>query len=163
MKTTKILLVLLLCLSMICSLSACNKGDGNGGEPPATDLPIGMTVHGWVEEADLPDISDLTDWYSLAKSREQLTCTLLYALDETDGLWHCWLYMGCFSGGDTLSFEDADGILVIRGTVKDPDAAGHSGAYYFTLQSDSEPEIELYLNGSFEGILLTHADTSVKR
>ena len=97
-------------------------------------------------------------------AREIQSCTLLYAPDPDDGLWHCWLYVSAALSSPAYTFrEAADGTVLISATLPDADALGSELFYYFTLSRASEPTFELTLNDDAKGLLLVHAASSVKK
>ena len=144
--------LILLTAVLLFSTCACEKAS----DPSST-------VGELIDSASLPENATVREWFRKAQEREQLTNALLYSKDS-DGLWHCWLYIASYRDGDSISHEvNGDGVTVISATLKDPDATDCNGAHYFTLTSDTEPEFELEINGSFAPMLVTHAISSVKK
>ncbi len=156
--------ILLAILSL--SLLAC----GGGNEPAETTAPLpsasleGVTPHGYIKAAELPSIADLSEWYALAVERKTVTNALIYSKSATDNIWHCWFYLGCYTEGDSLLFaQDSNGEIRLSVAAADKSKAGAEGAFYFTLQSDTEPSFSLLINNSPAGLLLTLADTSLAK
>lgn len=162
MKPIRIL-CMLLAVSLLLLLAACHNTDPTP-TPETGDIATGSTeglsTPLRYAEVSLPAIPDLADWYADAVDREQLTNALLYS--EENGIWHCWLYVGCHSEGDKTTVTVADGVLNIRVSAAAPTQSGARSVLYFTLESAVEPDANITVNGENEGILLTHADTSVK-
>lgn len=154
-----LLLALLLCIP----LSACNQKSPNEQDetkPPIGAQEAGITSYGKIAEADFPDSTVLREWYDLAKAREYLTNTVLYAKDEAE-IWHCWLYIGSYCDGDTLEVAagSTNGEILFRHTAQNTEALGFTGAFYFTIENETEPTFTLYQNEEFAGLLQTHADS----
>ncbi len=172
MKKTGLIL-LTVALLLVC-LAGCRKnqtenpdGEENIG---AAELQLqsaeasGITSYGWLSESAFPANETLREWYEEAADRENLTNALLYA-KGADGLWHCWLYIGTWQESDTLEMgRDGNGAIAINHKPKNPDAEARSaGAWYFTLQSEADPDFDFYINGASEGILQELTDASVAR
>lgn len=164
MKPIRILCMLLAMSLLLLLLAACHSTDPaptpETGDESASGSTEGLSTPLRYAEGSLPTIPDLTDWYADAVDREQLTNALLYS--EENGVWHCWLYVGCHSEGDKTTVTVADGVLNIRVSAAVPAQSGARSVLYFTLESAVEPDANITVNGEDEGILLTHADTSVK-
>ena len=163
MKTIRSLLCLLLCLCLLGCFLACEKEE----TPPEVDsdaTDAGLLTQLRIEEDDMPPRRELTEWYEDAEEREQLTNAILYAKDESDGLWHCWLYIGSHQAGDTLeySYDSENDVILFRHTDGDTDTLGSDGVFYFTLDREEEPAFELYQNGSFVGMLHTHGEDPIR-
>ena len=163
MKYIRTTLCFLLCLLLLASLLACEQEE----TPPQVNSnakDAGLLTQLRIEEQDMPPRKELTEWYREAKQREQLTNAILYAKDETDGLWHCWLYIGSHEPGDTLEYgydSETDTIL-FKHTDQDPDSIVTKGVFYFTLDREEKPVFELYQNGAFVGMLHTHSTDPIK-
>lgn len=171
MKTLKKFLLSLLALVFCLSLAACtgngdreeSTADGTGSEISAAEA--GIVAHGKFFQEDFPDNAEFDEWFELAREREQLTNALIYSKDDSDGLWHCRLYVGSFTDGDSVAFgsESAEGIILIRHTAQDESSLGSAYIFYFTVDRNEEPEFEFYQNDSFEGMLVTHAESSMTK
>ena len=160
MKTIR-LFCLLLALSLALLLSACNSSPAEPSETgDATGSAEGLSAPQRYGEAALPAIPDLGEWFGEWCEREQLTNALIYS--EEGELWHCWLYVGCYAEGDRIDITVADGALEISVTAADPARTGCRSVLYFTYETATEPDANLTVNGSLEGIHFTHADTSLK-
>ena len=171
MKKTKLLQLLLFCLALLCAVSCSKKNDGtsNGN----TDRVVisaeqsGIRSHGRLTEAELPQNAEILDWYEEAKDREVIPYALLYAKEPSDGVWHCWLYVGTWQEGDTLTLGTlaANGYCVTMDyttAAEDADAGGE-GVFYFTFSCEGEPSFEFSVNGDTDGFVSQHADCSVAR
>ena len=165
MKIWKTLFCSLLAAILCLSLVGCNNGGNDPLDSDESTDAKGVTAHGRVEASDFPANTELTDWYARSMVREQLTNAILCSYEESDGLWHCWLYLGAYQKGDAVAFgaSQQDGTVYIRHTAADPDASGATGAFYFTVEQADEPTFELYVNGDFVGMIVTLAQGSMKR
>ena len=108
----------------------------------------------------------MTEWYVNALPLETVAGSLIYAKDDTDGLWHCWAYLVEHGERDTLTLraDTRDGLCVILDYTNDLYTNDTVlGAYYFTVQTESTPTFDLLINGEDEGMIITHADSTVAR
>ncbi len=157
----KTLAILLLAALLTC-LASCS-GDPNtpGGTASGTTAaaPTDVSVPVRVSEAELPEIEDLTDWYALAAAREYIPNALIYS--KTEGLWHCWLYLGGYLAGDSVTVTESGGIFLINATLQNDESLGAEGVFYFTVASEAEPSFELLIGNDSAGLILTLADTSL--
>ena len=171
----KTIAVLLAACMLLLPLSACaGKGENGvettnatyGEKPLPATVETGVVQHGWISESDFPQNAALRDWYDEARERENLSNSLLYA-QESDGTWHCWLYIGAWRDGDILRVgrETADqSRVLLRYIPQYANAAlGSTGAHYFTVTGTDSPDFSFYLNSDTEGFLSVHSDVSVKR
>ena len=168
MKLKNQILTVLLCVCLCLGMSACTQNGNTPDETTETGIPFsetGIVSHGCVEEADFPTDAAFSSWFALAYNREQLTNALLYAKDGTDGLWHCWLYLGSYTEGDTLELGavSAQGTVLLRHTANDEASLQASCVFYFTVDREAEPEFELYQNGDYAGMLVTLGDKAIKK
>ena len=173
-KTIRVGVALLLAAVLLC-LAACTGSSSVEGistaqqeeerTVPAT-VETGVVRHGWISATEFLQNDTVRDWYEEAKERESLTNSLLYA-QESDGTWHCWLYIGAWREGDLLRIgcEATDqNHVVLRYIPQYVDTVlGSTGAHYFTLTGVESPDFSLYLNSDTEGFLSVHSNTSVKR
>ena len=168
----KRLLFILLSVCLIFSAASCKSKDAatetdtKAPRPTVSADAAGIVSHGFVAETNLPANETLTEWYVGALSIETVAGSLIYAKDDTDGLWHCWAYFVEHGERDglTLRADTSDGLCVILDYTNDPlpeDAV--LGAYYFTVQADNAPDFDLLVNGEDEGMIITHADSTVAR
>ena len=155
---------LLLAVALFCMLAACTPTTPNTSDTtdtsPQTGSTEGLSAPTRYEQSSIPLIPDLNEWFEEARDREQLTNALIYS--EEGDTWHCWLYVGCYAEGDKVSVTvSSDGVLLIAVTAADPEASGCRSVLYFTLRSSTEPDADITVNGSTDGILLTRADTAL--
>ncbi len=170
MKLKRLTAALLLAVLLLSMLSACKDEKQPEQTPPeeeSTTIPFsqtGIVLHGEVRADELPNEPTFTDWYERSTIRTQLTNTILYAKDPTDGLWHCWLYVGAYQENDVLELGaiSADGTVYIRHTAADASHTGATCVFYFTVERDGEPEFEMVQNNDTAGLLLTVGSTAVK-
>ena len=172
MKRT-LIFSLLICLLLSCascigakepSIDTSDATDET--RPTVSAAAAGLVSHGFVSEEDFPANARLTEWYADAIEREFVPCSVLYAKDETDGLWHCWVYLASWAEGDTVTFsaDNTDGLcVIIQHKAATPDADGSTGATYFTVACDAAPAFDLLVNGEDEALIVTHADVSVSK
>lgn len=163
----KLLTAALLLLSLLLAFSACaDDKKGNGGDRAVISAAdSGIVSDGLIPESELPQSTAIRDWYEESKSRELLPYALLYAKDESDGKWHCWLYVGTWHEGDKLSLGSltADGFCVVMDYVTeatDPET-GAEGAFHFSFSCTGEPSFEFSVNGDSDGLITTVLGTSV--
>ena len=158
------LFCLLLAAALLCALAACTPNapvdPTDPDTPDVTGSTEGLSAPIRYEASSIPSIPDLREWLAEARDREQLTNALIYS-EQEGGTWHCWLYVGCYAEGDKISVTQTDGVLAITVTAAEPEASGGTTVLYFTLDSAAEPDANITVNGSSEGILLTLADTSL--
>lgn len=155
-------------------IASCQSKDGSATDtndtadttPTVSAEEAGIVSHGFVNETDFPANESLTEWYTNALSIETVPGSLIYAKDDTDGLWHCWVYLGAIGAQDALVFRATTdgGLCVIIDFTADPYTSGETmGAYYFTVRSDASPDFDLIIDGENEGMIITHADVSVAK
>lgn len=171
MKKT-LIFSLLLCLLLSCAscVSAkepsINTSDATETRSTVSAEEAGIVSHGFVSEEDFPANTRITEWYADAIVREYVPCSVLYAKDDTDGLWHCWVYLTSWTQGDTvtLSADKTDGVcVIIQHKAADAESTGSTGATYFTVVCNATPTFDLLVNGEEEGLIATHADVSVAK
>ena len=166
---TKILITVLLLLALLLSSVSCQDKQNNASDSSdrvvisAADCNI--VSDGWIAEEALPQNTEILDWYEASKARELIPYALLYSKDATDGLWHCWLYIGTWQKGDTLTLGrlDADGFCLTMDYVTeetDPQT-GAAGAFHFSFPYKGEPSFEFSVNGDTDGLISTISDISV--
>ena len=163
MKSIRTACLALAVMLLLC-LAACTEQTPENPINTETNAPVGTTeglsAPQYYDASSIPLIPDLAEWITNAREREQLTNAMIYS--EEGGTWHCWLYVGCYASGDKISVTVVDGVLAITVTAAEPEASGGTTVLYFTFDSATEPDANVTVNASSEGILLTHADTSVK-
>ena len=168
----KRMLFILLAICFCLTAASCKVKDGTNDTPTAETPPTvsadeaGIVSHGFVKETELPAIERLTEWYAGVLPLETIPGALIYSKDDTDGLWHCWVYLGAQGEQDalTLCATTDDGLCVILNYTDDTYGdANILGAYYFTVDSDTAPDFDLLINGEDEGLIVTHADVSVAK
>ena len=167
----KVLFIVLTICFCLTAASCIGKGDAKDTgtaetRPTVSADEAGIVSHGFVKETELPAIERLTEWYTGVLPLETVPGALIYSKDDTDGLWHCWVYLGAQGERDALSLRAAtdDGLCVILDYTDDTYGdAKNLGAYYFTVDSDTAPDFDLLINGEDEGLIVTHADGSVAR
>ena len=168
----KRLLFILLAICFCLTAASCiDKGDAKDTGTAETHSTVsadeaGIVSHGFVKETELPAIERLTEWYAGVLPLETIPGALIYSKDDTDGLWHCWVYLGALGDHDALTLYAAtdDGLCVILNYTDDTYGdANILGAYYFTVDSDTAPDFDLVINGEDEGLIVTHADVSVAK
>ena len=165
MKTTLLRTALLL-LAILISLASCQDKAADGTDRiivSATDS--GIVSDGLIPEENLPQNAEILDWYEEAKAREMIPYALLYSKDASDGLWHCWLYIGTWQKGDSLTLGrlKGDGCCVTMDyatEATDPDT-GAAGAFHFSFPYEGEPSFEFSVNGDTDGLISTICDVSV--
>ena len=170
MNIKRLTAILLLAVFLLPILSACKEQkqpEQTSPEEESTTIPFaqtGIVLHGELSADELPHDQTLSAWYENAIGRTQLTNAILYAKDPTDGLWHCWLYVGAYQEGDTLELGaiSADGTVYIRHTAADTAKIGATSVFYFTVERADEPEFEMVQNNDTVGLLLTVGSTAVK-
>ena len=163
----KKIVLCLLAISLTVFLVACKVGDGTSpGNPSQTPDLSAISSREWVEAEQLPQNDAVLDWYEDAAAREIVRNALICSLDEIDGLWHCWLYLGAWEEGDSLSFgiDTTNGYTVVinHTAYAEDDGTNSAGAFYFTVASSTEPSFDLYVNQESEGMLVTRSDVTVK-
>lgn len=165
-------ILLSLCLCLLLAFSSCVSPQSSASDTTAqTKITVsaedaGIISHGFIVEEDFPTNERLTEWYADAVTREYVPGAIIYSKDDTDGLWHCWLYLVSYTDGDmvTLRGNNDNGLCVlISHASTHTDATGSTGAHYFTVNSESTPSFELTVNGEKEGLIITHADISVSK
>ena len=168
----KRVLFILLSVCLILCAASCESKDGTTDtdtketRPTVSADEAGIVFHGFVAETDFPTNETLTEWYVDALSIETVSGSLIYAKDDTDGLWHCWAYFVEHGERDglTLRADTSDGLCVILDHTKDLYTSDTVlGAYYFTVQADNAPDFDLLVNGENDGMIITHADSTVAR
>ncbi len=158
--------LLLLSLSLLlCSVSCSDQANGNDRVILST-ADSGILSDGLIAESSLPQNTEIQDWYEESKSREILPYALLYSKDESDGRWHCWLYVGTWQDGDSLKLGklDASGFCVTidYATPSENPQPGCTGAFHFSFSYDEgEPTFEFSVNGDTDGLISTVSDVSV--
>ena len=160
--------ILLLVLCLLSAFGACSKnGEAGDGTPTISEDASLISSHGWIREDEVMAQKEISEWYAEAADRKVVRNALIYARDSEDGLWHCWLYLGSWGEGDSLSFgaDATDGYTVVISHMaySEDDLENSTGAVYFTVACDAEPSFDLYVNNESEGMITTHADTSVKK
>ncbi|MBQ7347406.1 MAG: hypothetical protein IJW55_05565 [Clostridia bacterium] len=162
-------LLFLLTLCLLISVASCAKdGTIEDDEPLSVASDTSAIVsHGWVAENALPQNTALADWYAASSARQIVNNALICSRDDNDGLWHCWLYLGAWEEGDTLSFgaDSTDGYTVVISHIAyaEDDGDNSTGVFYFTVDSPAELDFDLYVNNDSEGMIVTHSDVSVKK
>ena len=168
----KRVLFILLSVCLILCAASCKSEDGatdtdtKETRPTVSADEAGIVSHGFVAETDFPANETLTEWYVNALPLETVAGSLIYAKDDTDGLWHCWAYLVEHGERDTLTLraDTRDGLCVILDYTNDLYTNDTVlGAYYFTVQTESTPTFDLLINGEDEGMIITHADSTVAR
>ncbi len=168
----KKVLFIVLSLCLLLSAASCKSKNGAAdtdakeSRPTVSADEAGIVSHGLIDETDFPANEQLTEWYVHAMSLENIAGSLIYSKDDTDGLWHCWVYLVSHGERDglTLRADTSDGLCIILDYKDDPiEDDALSGAYYFTVRSDVPPEFDLLVNGEDEGMIITHADSTVAR
>ncbi len=163
-----IVLAICFCLTAV----SCKSKDEKTETLTAETRPIvsadeaGIVSHGFVKETEFPAIERLTEWYAGALPLETVPGALIYSKDDTDRLWHCWVYLGAQGEHDALSLRavtDGELCVILDYTDDTYNDAENLGAYYFTVESDTAPDFDLLINGEDEGLIVTHADVSVAR
>lgn len=170
MKIKRLTAILLLALLLLSALSSCKdekQPEQTLPEEESTTIPFsqtGIVLHGEVSADNLPNDAALTEWYERAIGRTQLTNAIFYAKDPTDGLWHCWLYVGAYLENDTIELGamSSDGTVYIRHTAADTTASGATRVFYFTVDRADEPTFEMVQNNDTVGLLLTLGEAAVK-
>ena len=168
MMKTRLLITAILLISLLfssCSDTKNNKQQDGTDREVLSAADSGIVSDGWIAEAKLPQSTEILDWYEVSKARELIPYALLYSKDEADGKWHCWLYIGTWQSGDTLTLGrlDADGFCVTMdyATEATDPALGAAGAFHFSFSFDGEPSFEFSVNGDTDGLISTISDVSV--
>ena len=169
MVKKKLTLTAILLLSVVLFAVSCSNDKSS--QAPSGDRVVisaadsGILSDGLIPEANLPQNSEILDWYEQAAARELLPYALLYAKDATDGKWHCWLYIGTWQEGDklTLGSLDTNTFCVAMDYTSEADdpSVGATGAFHFSFTCEGEPSFEFSVNGDTDGLVTTVCDVSV--
>ena len=166
----KLLLTALLLLALLLASVSCQNGKRDQTPDSshrvvlsATDC--GIVSDGWIAETALPQNTEILEWYEESKAREIIPYALLYSKDASDGLWHCWLYVGTWQADDVLTLGklDTEGFCVTMSyeTKRDDPETGAAGAIHFSFSYEGEPSFEFSVNGDSDGMISTISDVSV--
>ncbi len=167
----KVLFVVLAVCFCLTAASCVSKGDvkdtGTSAPLPTVSADAaGIVSHGFVDETGFPANATLTEWYTEALPIETVPASLIYAKDGSDGLWHCWVYIGAQGEQDALTLRATVGeelCVILDYTDRENSGEDKLGAYYFTVRADAAPDFDLLINGEDEGMIVTHADASVAK
>ena len=163
----KKILLCLLALCLLSSLVACTQKTGGESESAQAiePSPSEIVSEGRIAENALPHDAALVEWLAEAAERTVVKNAVLFS--RGDGVWCCWLYLGDWTEGDTLTFgaDTADGYRVVlsHAAQRTDGAEEAGGVFYFTVQTDAEPNFDLYVNKESEGLVVTHSDEPVAK
>lgn len=158
----RFLCLLAICLLLTCTACARDRNGEQETDAPITASPKEIASQGRIAEDALPEDTAVRDWYDDAVARSIVRNTVLFSRGE-DGTWGCWLYLGDWTEGDGLTFgaDTSDGyrVVISHAAQRTDGEEGAGGVFYFTVQTDAEPEFDLFVNREPEGMIVTHSES----